>query len=84
MITLFIIGSLLGIIGGGSYFMIPNIEKRVKGLVGDPIRLAKLNGAILTAEDARLMEFRTDQDARLLHGEFENCLAGCLGAYVGQ
>lgn len=51
MITMLIIGALMGMLGGG-YFLIPNIKDRVKGLVSDPIRLAKINGAILTAEEA--------------------------------
>jgi len=51
MITMLIIGALMGRLGGG-YFLIPNIKDRVKGLVSDPIRLAKINGAILTAEEA--------------------------------
>ena len=51
MVTMLIVGALLGVAGGG-YFLIPNLKDRVKGLISDPIRLAKLNGAILTAEEA--------------------------------
>ncbi len=52
MITMLVIGALMATMGGGVYFLIPNIKDRVKGLISDPIRLAKLNGAILTAEEA--------------------------------
>ncbi len=51
MITMLVIGALMAATGVG-YFLIPNIKDRVKGLISDPIRLAKLNGAILTAEEA--------------------------------
>ena len=63
MITSLIIGALIAMLAGGSYFMIPDIKKRVKGMVGDPIRLAALNKAILAAEQASKARDKKDYQA---------------------
>jgi len=52
MITMLVIGALVGLLRGGGYFLIPNIKDRVKEIVSDPKRLAKLTEAIESAEQA--------------------------------